>query len=284
MKNHLSATIHSGIRERAQALGPILDQCVILINANLSRPATIQLKGQIDLVTETDLAVEELLVQGFQQAFPKDAILGEEGGEHPGTSGFTWIIDPIDGTTNFSCRLPHFCISIGLRYHQSLVYGRIVQPIHQLDFTATLGQGAELNGKPIAVSTTRALADALLATGFSYDRQERPDNNVAEFDHLLRKCRGLRRMGAAALDFAYVAAGWLDGYWEYRLKPWDAAAGILIVQEAGGRVTTLAGKPGDENSPHFCVSNGHIHDELLVALTSSRKVIGTGIDIEKRLQ
>ena len=91
-------------------------------------------------------------------------------------------------------------------------------------------------------------------------------------------------MGAAALDFAYVAAGWLDGYWEYRLKPWDAAAGILIVQEAGGRVTTLAGKPGDENSPHFCVSNGHIHDELLVALTSSRKVIGTGIDIEKRLQ
>ncbi|MGB0645551.1 MAG: inositol monophosphatase family protein [Bradymonadia bacterium] len=280
MNQHDSELVHEGIRRRADALGPILTECISLIKGALGRPASVQFKGKIDLVTETDLAVEATLTHALQQTFPDDAILGEEKGQQPGTSGYVWIIDPIDGTTNFSCGLPHFCISVGLTYEGTIVYGRIVQPISGYDFSATLGRGATLNGKALSVSTTTKLNDAVLATGFSYDRQLRPDNNVAEFDHLLRRCRGLRRMGAAALDFAYVAAGWLDGYWEYRLKPWDAAAGILMVTEAGGKVTTLAGDTADEHSPHFCVSNAHIHDELLWALKDSSRVIGTGLDLE----
>lgn len=279
MNDHLSEIIHEELQQRAEALGPLLDDCIALINDALDRPPSVKLKGKIDLVTETDLAVEAILTKGLQHAFPADSILGEESGLVPGTNGYTWIIDPIDGTTNFSCGLPHFCISIGLKYRHEMVYGRIIQPVYHLNFEATRGRGATLNGAPLAVSSTNRLNDAVLATGFSYDRQHRPDNNVAEFDHLLRRCRGLRRMGAAALDFAYVAAGWLDGYWEYRLKPWDAAAGLLLVTEAGGRVTTLFGDHASEDSPHFCVSNTHIHDELLSALKDSKTVIGTGLEL-----
>ena len=155
----------------------------------------------------------------------------------------------------------------------------VYDPVKRHHFRAERGFGASLNDIPIRVSQTSELLNGVLGTGFSYDRHQRPDNNVSEFDYMLRRCRGLRRMGAAALDFAYVAAGWLDGYWEYRLKPWDAAAGILLVEEAGGTVTDILGSSFSVESEHFCVTNGHLHSELVESISRADDVIGTGLPI-----
>ena len=248
-----------------------------LILDALQRPPSIHHKGRVDLVTETDVAVEHLLTSGIRAKFPNDSILAEESGSADSKGPYRWIIDPIDGTTNFSNRLPHFCVSVALEYEGCLVMSSVYDPVKAHHFQAELGFGAVLNGRSISVGNTKVVAEALLATGFSYDRQTRPDNNVGEFDYMLRRCRGLRRMGAAALDFAYVAAGWLDGYWEYRLKPWDAAAGILLVEEAGGIVTSISGHTRAVDSADFCVANPVLHPALKALIEQAPNRIGSGL-------
>jgi myo-inositol-1(or 4)-monophosphatase len=237
----------------------------------------VSYKGEVDLVTDYDMRAEALIVTALRQAFPDHNIHTEEQGAVETGNGdetpFYWLIDPLDGTTNFAHRFPVFAISLALLHrppaensqHQPLV-GIIYDPTRDECFTAVQGQGAALNGKPIHVSDTSTLDVALLATGFPYDRRTRPDNNTGHLAHFVRRCQGIRRAGAAALDLAYVASGRLDGFWELRLHPWDVAAGVLLVQEAGGQVSDLSGEPHYLSGAHIVASNGHIHDEMLAVL------------------
>ena len=277
MTEPLSTENRAEIRQRRAWLDKSLDAASVIILEALRRPPSIQHKGRVDLVTATDLAVEALLTEGIRSLFPQDSILAEESGCAEALGPYRWIIDPIDGTTNFSNRLPHFCVSVALEYRGVLVMGSVFDPVKRHHFEAEVGKGTRLNGQKISVGNTQEMIEALLATGFSYDRHTRPDNNMGAFDHMLRRCRGIRRMGAAALDFAYVAAGWLDGYWEYRLKPWDAAAGILLVEEAGGIVTTMTGEQYSRESADFCVSNPHLHPELVRLIGAAPLKIGSGV-------
>jgi len=229
----------------------------------------LEYKGAVDLVTQVDKAAESMILDALRHARPGDRILAEESGTH-GTDGQRiWVIDPLDGTTNFAHGFPHFCVSIGLVNPDGADVGVIYDPITQRMFSALEGQGAFLNGIPMSVSHTTELSRSLLATGFPYDRWTHPDNNSHRFSHLLRRCQGIRRAGAAALDLAYVAAGWLDGYWEDRLKPWDCAAGILLVREAGGRVTDFAGQAAHPWSGDFIATNDMIHDALRAAVAKA---------------
>jgi myo-inositol-1(or 4)-monophosphatase len=223
-----------------------------------------------DLVTEYDRRSEALIVDAIRQTYPNDRIVAEEGGEVPGTSGRRWLVDPLDGTTNFAHGLPFFCVSIALEEAGELKVGVVQAPALGWSFWAQAGQGAYLGARSeerrLRVSDTYALSGALLATGFPYDRATSPDNNFAEFVHMKKQVHGVRRVGAAALDLAMVAAGWLDGYWEKKLKPWDLAAGALLVKEAGGQVSAWDGKPFDVDSGAAVATNGRFHDELIAAL------------------
>lgn len=250
-------------------------------------------KGQaVNLVTETDIAVERALVAAIRSDRPHDEILGEESGataQHNSSSVGAaiqrplgqpcrrWIIDPIDGTTNFAHGLPFFVISVGLEVDDAPAVGVVHAPALGWTFWATRGQGAywsrTANGDgeaPLKVSATEALDSALLATGFPYDLHSNPANNFSQFERLYRASQGIRRVGAAALDLAMVAAGWFDGYWEMRLKPWDAAAGRLLVTEAGGRVTNLTGDRFDLAVGDVVASNGKIHDAIVASLAEKR--------------
>ena len=225
-----------------------------------------------DLVTEFDLAVERAIVKRLAAAFPEDAIIGEEGtGDVASARDRLWYIDPIDGTTNFAHGLPFFCTSIGLVDALGPAVGVIDAPALGWRFTALRGEGAylrERGGPPrrLAVSSTASLQGALLATGFPYDLRTSSADNVAAFAELQRAGQAVRRVGAAALDLAMVAAGWFDGYWEQKLKPWDVAAGLLLVAEAGGRQSGYDGKAVQLSSGSVVATNGHIHDELLAVL------------------
>ena len=227
--------------------------------------AHIDYKGAVNPVTETDGIVEELIVSRLQAAFPDHRFLAEEGGggdwRAPGPP--IWLIDPLDGTNNFAHGFPHVAVSLGLLAKGQVVVGVAYDPLRDETFAATAGSGATLNGEPVHVSGARRLADAFLATGFPYDRRTATDNNTERLDHFLRRSQGVRRAGAAVLDLAYVACGRFDGYWEARLKPWDVAAGALLVQEAGGMVTDAEGGPGCLSGDLVIASNGHIHDEML---------------------
>ena len=197
-------------------------------------------KGRIDLVSEVDLQSEQMIISALQKARPHDVICAEESNQlasHTTSQERTWYIDPLDGTTNFSHGVPHFCTSIALWDQGQAQVAVIYHPVHAWSFYAIRGQGAWFNGTPMQVSQTTDMHKALLATGFPYDRHHSDDENLAQFNHMLKKCQGIRRAGAAALDLAYVAKGWLDGYWEYKLQPWDMGAGILLVQEAGGMIS-----------------------------------------------
>ncbi len=226
----------------------------------------IDFKGRVDLVTRVDREAEALIVGAIRSRFPDHVVVAEEGaGETtPAPSGPStrWIVDPIDGTTNFVHRFPFFAVSIGVEVDGEPALGVIHAPALGETYSATRGGGASLNGAPIRVSTTETLIGSLLATGFAYDRWERPRNNLAEFAALTMRTRGVRRAGAASLDLAYVAAGRLDGYWEFGLAPWDVAAGSLIVAEAGGRVTDIDGGHTHRSGDSILATNGPLHEPL----------------------
>lgn len=228
--------------------------------------ATVEHKGPLELVTEFDRASEAMIVGGIRSAFPDDAIIAEEGGPQPGGE-WTWFIDPLDGTTNFAHGLPIFAVSIAGARSGVMEFGVTYDPTRDEMFHAGRSRGAFLGDRRLHVSSAAVLSDSLLVTGFPYDLRENPDNNLARFTALSRQARAVRRLGSASLDLAYVAAGRFDGYWELRLAPWDMAAGILLVAEAGGRVTRMDGGPDPLHPPtSIAATNGRIHAPLLEAL------------------
>ncbi len=229
----------------------------------------IDKKGAIDLVTEVDVAVETWFRAFINQRFPDHRILAEElqdagADAEPGRDGRPcWIFDPIDGTTNFAHGLPIFSASLGLEVAGQIVVGAVYDPTRQELFTAERGGGAFLNGRRIRVSRADALIDALLCTGFPYDVQSRGEDVLGLFGDFIRQSRAVRRLGSAAIDLCYVAAGRLDGFWEQRLKPWDVAAGALIVEEAGGVVHGMDGAAFDVRRGHIVASNGPLQQPML---------------------
>jgi myo-inositol-1(or 4)-monophosphatase len=224
----------------------------------------IRKKGTIDLVTEVDVTVEKMVRALIAERHPDHDVLGEElGGPGPGEgSRFCWICDPLDGTTNFAHGLPLFCSTIALEVDGELRVAAVYDPSRDELFTATRGGGAFLNGERIRVSTAEALIDALLVTGFPYSVQDKLDEMVGLFGRFLSKARAVRRLGSAALDMCYVAAGRLDGFWEEGLNAWDIAGGVLLVQEAGGRISSLDGGPFVLRSGRIIASNGLLHEQM----------------------
>jgi myo-inositol-1(or 4)-monophosphatase len=227
-------------------------------------------KGDTNLVTEVDVAAEELIVSRVLKAFPDHAILAEEKHSEARDASHRWIIDPLDGTTNYAHGYPAFAVSIGLQLGQTLEWGTVYNPNLDELFVARRGCGARLNGKPIGVSKTADLGASLLATGFPYDIRTSRENNLDYFAEFSLKARAVRRAGSAALDLAYVAAGRFEGFWELKLSPWDCAAGYLMVREAGGVVTNLRGEPGSIYERESLASNGYIHDQMLAVFRRMR--------------
>lgn len=218
----------------------------------------IQHKGAVDLVTQVDLACEQAIRRVLETSGVD--ILGEEGG---GSRGLTrWIVDPLDGTTNFVHGFPSYCVSIALLLDGQLEIGVIYDPVHRRLFEAERGRGARCNGETLRVSTRDTLAHSLVASGFAYDRRERADDYLRFVKVFLERAQGFRRAGAAAMDLAMVATGQLDGFWEFGLNAWDVAAGTLLVQEAGGRVTDMEGGALDLDRPRLLATNGRIHGEM----------------------
>ncbi|MGQ0722366.1 MAG: inositol monophosphatase family protein [Candidatus Eiseniibacteriota bacterium] len=204
-------------------------------------------KGDVDLVTQADRASEDRIVRIVRERFPDHAVLAEEGGGTPARrdAEFLWVVDPLDGTTNFAHGLPIWSVSIGVLRHGAPFAGVVLDPSRGECFRAQRGEGAWLDGRRIRVSDSAALDRALLVTGFPYDVRSSPVNNLDHFERFLLRSRAVRRLGSAALDLAYVACGRFDGFWELKLHPWDMAAGALLVEEAGGRVTRFGGEPLD---------------------------------------
>ena len=221
----------------------------------------------IDLVTEVDRACEAHIVEGIRAARSDDAILAEEGaGGDREDAAVRWIIDPLDGTTNFAHGFPRFCVSIGIECAGRRSVGVVYDPLLDERFEASLGEGAWLGERRLAVSSETELGRALVATGFAYDVHRSADDNLASFENVVKRARGIRRDGSAALDLCYVAAGRLDAYWENKLHPWDVAAGFLILEEAGGRVSDASGRAPGRSGAEVVATNGHLHATLLETL------------------
>lgn len=229
--------------------------------------------SDIDLVTEYDRRTEALIVERIREAFPEHSIVGEEGASHAGSSaeGYRWYIDPLDGTNNFAHHIPHFAVSLGLFREDVPVLAVIHDPMRQQTYWAEKGQGAYRDGQRLQVSEAATVGESILASGYPYDRHTDPVDNIAQTGLFLKKCQGFRRFGAAALDLALVAAGSLDGFWEFKLSSWDIAAGVLLVTEAGGVVTRIDGSPLGwlTQKNHLVASNAKIHQEMLDTLAPS---------------
>lgn len=266
----MPSSLSESIANRRPHALRLIAQAGDLLRQGFSQQKDIQLKGVIDPVTQFDHLSESLLVDGLASAFPSDAIVAEERGgisDQP----WTWFVDPLDGTVNFAHGIPIFVVSLGLGFEGNPVFGAILDPMRGELFEASLGQGARLNGQPIRVSTADDLLNSLLVTGFGYDVHTNPDNNFREFAEFHLRSRAVRRLGAAALDLAYVAAGRLDGYWELQVQAWDVAAGVAIVREAGGVVTRIDGAADVLTEPMSIVaSNGRIHPKMLALLAQVR--------------
>jgi myo-inositol-1(or 4)-monophosphatase len=242
-----------------------------LLKSELPGSRRIAYKGSpTNLVTEMDARVEELIVGRLAAAFPDDAVLGEERGASTGRSGRRWIIDPLDGTTNYAHGFPAFGVSIGLESAGRVELGVVYDPNLDEMFVAERGRGTTANDHPLAVSATPTLDESLLATGFPYNIREAGDNNLKEYAAFSVRVRAVRRLGSAVLDLAWLACGRLDGCWGLRLGPWDVAAGSLLVEEAGGRVTDLTGGALDLDAPSLVATNGHIHSAVLDVLREVR--------------
>jgi len=250
-----------------------MDACRTLIEAvareagallleRLHDPHIVQYKGEINLVTEADHLSEALIVGRIRRKFPGHDILTEESPETANGSGFRWIIDPLDGTTNYAHGYPVFCVSIALEVKGVIMLGAVYNPMLDELFTAERGSGAFLNGRRLTVSRTETLSRSLLATGFPYDIREDRNNNINYFKVMALSAQAVRRAGSAALDLAYIAAGRFDGFWELKLMPWDTTAGWLLVEEAGGSVTDLRGDPYHLYSKDMLASNGLVHAEM----------------------
>lgn len=267
----------------AAAAARIATEAGALIRDRSERPRAIATKsGAVDLVTDTDRAAERLILDRLREAYPEHAILSEESGaiEPPGDAEVAWVIDPLDGTTNFAHGVPHFAVSIaavlrprladGTRSRepraQHAIAGAVYDPMREELFVAHEGGATTLDGRPVAVSAEAALDASLLATGFPYDRREHAELYLSFWRTLLVQARDVRRIGAAALDLAWVACGRFDAFWEWRLKPWDVAAGNLLVRCAGGTVTDFRGEANGIDAAQTLASNGRIHDQLLAAM------------------
>lgn len=227
---------------------------------------TIRKKGAIDLVTTADIESEKAIVDTIRSAFPDHGILAEETGSIEGDPETQWVIDPLDGTTNFAHGLGIFAVSIAYAYRGEPVFGIVFNPVSGETFTALSGQGAFLNSHPIGVSTVATVRDGLLVTGFPYDLASMPTDILDRFARCLAAAQGIRRLGSAALDLCYVACGRFEGFWEENLKPWDTAAGMVIAKEAGARITDFAERPYAIDQKQILATNGHIHSEMLTLL------------------
>ena len=250
---------------------PIAREAGALLRDYFARGVETEYKGDVDLVTVADRAAEKLIRSRLAEVFPDHGVYGEEGTRERLEREFRWYVDPLDGTTNFAHGFPHFCVSLGLEHRPAglrpeddgtLTAALIYDPMRDEMFTAERGRGAELNGKTIEVSRTAELAEALLATGFP-SRKRHASPNIHFYQEFTLRSHGVRRAGSAALDLAFVACGRMDAFWEFNLNPWDTAAGILLVEEAGGRVTDFAGGRYRLASDQILASNGRIHDELV---------------------
>ena len=236
------------------------------------RALQVSHKGEIDLVTEADLAAEQLIVERIRSYHPRHALLAEEAGEVLAVGGadsdHKWIVDPLDGTTNYAHGYPVFCVSIALEHEGRVQLGVVHDPSRDETFAAERGAGATLNGRPVRVSDVAELSSALLCTGFPYDVRRR-DEFARHFHRFIMHAQGVRRDGSAALDLAYVAAGRFEGFWEEGLRPWDVAAGVLLIEEAGGRVTHYDNTPFDIYTPPIAASNGLVHEAMLAVLNGA---------------
>lgn len=249
-------------QEFVPAMSQIAREAGALLMPYFKRRIGFEYKGDVDLVTEADRASEKLVVSRIREQFPAHDIMGEEGTRHDSGSDYKWYVDPLDGTTNFAHGFPVFCVSLGLEFKGELVAGVLYDPTRDELFTAEQGSGAYLNGARIHVSNTQELCESLLATGFpSHKRHKNP--NIYFYHTITLRSHGVRRAGSAALDLANVAAGRVDGFWEFNLNPWDTAAGVVLVREAGGTVTRMDGTPFRIDSRETLASNGIIHQEVM---------------------
>jgi myo-inositol-1(or 4)-monophosphatase len=221
---------------------------------------------ETNLVTEIDKRSEEIIISKIKQRYHHHDFLAEESGSHDTKSDYRWIIDPLDGTLNFTHGFPIFCVSLALEIKGEVVLGVVYDPNADELYTAEKGRGAMLNHKPIRVSTTSSLIESMLVTGFPYHIRTNPDHAIEHFNNFLMEAQAIRRLGSAALDLCYVAAGRFDGFWEVALNPWDMAAGVLLVQEAGGKYTDFRGFPTTIYQKQLLVSNGKIHDKMVEVL------------------
>jgi myo-inositol-1(or 4)-monophosphatase len=236
-----------------------------LIKKHAGTRNSFQHKKVNDLVTKIDKKVELFITKTIKKNFPDHAIYAEETGKNDKKSDYRWIIDPIDGTTNFVHQMPFFAVSIALEYKDKIILGAVYNPMLDEMFFAERGKGATLNGKKIHVSKVKKLADSLLATGF---HPQYRDHNMQFFETFTQKTHGIRRLGAASIDLCYTACGILDGFWEFGLEAWDIAAGALILQEAGGQATNTDGTPLTYDQKAILATNKHLHPEMLAILKS----------------
>jgi len=262
----------AGLREAAAALAREAGAVLLEGYGRAHRP---ERKGRIDLVTEYDRRSERLLLDAIARRYPGTAVLAEESGAHTGTmaagsaGALRWILDPLDGTTNFAHNYPFFAVSIAAEVDGELAAGVVFDPVRDELFAAARGHGATLNGTPVRVSSIARVEDALLVTGFPYDVREHPERSLPQFQAFLMRAQGIRRDGSAALNLCYLAAGRFDGFWEASLSPWDVAAGALLIREAGGTLTDYDGGPFRLESRRILASNGRLHEEMQAILAAA---------------
>jgi myo-inositol-1(or 4)-monophosphatase len=242
----------------------------LILKNGYGKKQNIKFKGAINLVTEMDHRAEAAVIEILEMAFPDHGILTEESKGREGSGSYRWILDPLDGTTNYAHGYPFFCVSLALEKDGQIIWGIIYDPLREELFAAEAGRGATVNGKALHVSATRNIEQSFLCTGFPYDMRESSEDNLRYFSRFAKTVQAIRRDGSAALDLCYVAMGRFDGFWEMKLNPWDVAAGSLIVTEAGGRVTDFSGNHFSIHGQEILASNGFIHDEMLRVLSLQR--------------
>jgi len=238
----------------------------VLLSHYGGEKSKVDKKGAIDLVTEADTESEKAIIETIKKAFPDHTVLAEESGLNKGEADHKWIVDPLDGTTNFAHRLGLFAISIAFALSGDTVIAIVLSPVTGELFTAVKGKGAELNGRPINVSNAQTVSESLLVTGFPYHLTDGFNPMMTRFSNCLKASQGVRRLGSAAMDLCFVACGRFDGFWEQNLKPWDTAAGELIAREAGATVTDFSNKPFDIYKNEILATNGNVHEEMLLLL------------------